>query len=109
MNIIKYGDILLVDFNPVKGREVSKIRPAIVISNAFINEESPYLIVVSLSSQVSRVLAFQFIVEKSKVNGLDVNSKVMPETVRSIDKVRVVKKIGHLEDRYIELLEGKIL
>lgn len=106
---IKYGDILLVDLNPVRGREVSKIRPAIVLSNASINEESPYVIVASLSSQIDRVIAFQLLVKKSRANGLDVDSKVMPETIRSIDKLRIVKKLGHLEKHYMEHLEGKIL
>lgn len=107
--MVKYGDILLVDFNPVKGREVSKIRPAVVVSNNIINEEGPYVVVVPISSNIRRMLPFQLFIGFTKQNGLNVDSKAMPESIKSVDAMRIVRKIGHLEYKYIEDLEDKIL
>lgn len=109
MGLILYGDIFLVTFYPVKGKEVSKSRPAVVVSNDTLNKKGDYVVVVPISSRVSKILPYQLKVQKSVFNGLRLDSKLMPETIRSIDKIRILKKIGRLERKYMEHLEGKIL
>lgn len=109
MNLIKYGDILLVDFRPPRGREVSKIRPSVVVSNNELNTKSCYVVVLPISGDVRVYAPFHLLVKRSEVNGLDKDSKVMPEMIRALDKLRIIKKIGRLEHKYMEHLEGKIL
>lgn len=42
---VKYGDVINVDLNPVKGSETGKIRPCVVISHNAINRNAPVVIV----------------------------------------------------------------
>jgi mRNA interferase MazF len=46
-----YGEIYLVYFNPRKGNEVGKLRPALVISNNIQNEYDHHIIVAPLSDE----------------------------------------------------------
>ena len=104
----EYGDIITVNFNPVKGAEISKIRPCVVVSHNLLNIHSSLLIAVPLTSNTKKVLPFHIIITKSKSNGLAENSKAIPEQIKSLDTVRCVKKIGTLEKHYLEILEEKI-
>src|SRR3989339_426317 len=49
---IKKGDILLVNFEPVRGSEQGRIRPALVIQNNILNKFSPLTIVAPITSKV---------------------------------------------------------
>lgn len=44
------NDIVWIDFNPVKGKEISKYRPALVLSSEEYNEKSGLLICCPISS-----------------------------------------------------------
>jgi len=46
-----YGEIYLVYFNPKKGKEVGKLRPALVISNNIQNEYDHHIIVAPISDE----------------------------------------------------------
>jgi len=46
-----YGEIYLVYFNPKKGKEVGKLRPALVISNDIQNEYDHHIIVAPISDE----------------------------------------------------------
>jgi len=106
---IKYGDLILLDFNPVKGREIAKIRPCIVVSNNLLNLYSPLFIVVPITSNITKVLPFHVVIKPSLENGLQNESKALTEQIKSLDKLRLVKKIGKLEKKYLDMLEQKIL
>lgn len=104
----KDGDVILVDFNPVRGSEIAKIRPCIVVSNEVLNKYSPLYIVIPLTTNIKRVLPFHLLVKKSQKNGLSADSKAVTEHIKSIDKSRFVKKLGALESIFLEKLEKKI-
>ena len=64
---MRRGEIRLVDFNPARGSEASKIRPAVVISNDDSNRAVErvgrgVVTVVPLTSSVSRVYPYQVLV-----------------------------------------------
>ncbi len=105
---INYGDIIMVDLNPVKGEEISKIRPCVVISNRILNQKSPFLIIVPLTGSVDRLLSWHVLVKSSPKNGLSQDSKALPEQIKSISKFRVEKILGNLEKKYLRELEKKI-
>ena len=105
---IKYGDIILIDFNPIRGSEISKIRPCVVVSRNVLNSKSPLLVVVPLTSNVERMLSFHLLIKKTKNNGLSQFSKALPEQIKSVDKIRFVKELGKLEIGLLKKLEQKI-
>ena len=100
MTYPRKGDICLVNFDTTIGHEVKKKRPALIISNDIHNQYSPLVTVAPLSSNIDRVYPFEVYISK-EVASLKNNSKIMIIQLRSIDKGRLLNKIGAIEDKEI--------
>jgi mRNA interferase MazF len=50
------SDIIWLDFEPVKGKEIGKYRPAFVLSSKEYNKKTGLLICCSISTRISGVL-----------------------------------------------------
>jgi mRNA interferase MazF len=92
------GDIHLVDFEPVRGAEANKRRPAVIVSNDAANTTAARLgmgviSVVPVTSNVERVYPFQVFLPAART-GLATDSKAQAEQIRSVDIERVGSKIG---------------
>ena len=96
----KKGEIYLINFDPTIGHEVKKKRPALIISNNIHNRYSPLVTAAPLSSNIDRVYPFEVCISKVMA-GLNNNSKIMIIQLRSIDKKRLLNKIGTIEDKKI--------
>src|SRR4051795_4912302 len=80
------GEIYKVYFNPKKGKEIGKIRPALVISNNAQNEFDDQIVVVPLTSEskeVGKARPFTVLVKVNKENGLDKNSKILLNRIQT--------------------------
>jgi mRNA-degrading endonuclease toxin of MazEF toxin-antitoxin module len=53
MTFPKRGDLYLVEFDPARGHEIQKTRPALVIQNDIGNQYSPVTIVAAMTSKLS--------------------------------------------------------
>ncbi len=106
---IEYGDIVTMDLNPTRGAEIAKARPCIVVSRTSIIRHSKYAIVVPLTSNTERATSYHLVIRASHWNGLAKDSKALVEQIRSLDKIRYVKKVGSLEPLYLQELEKRIL
>ena len=100
MGYPKKGEIYLVNFDPTVGHEVKKKRPALVMSNNIHNQYSPLITVVPLSSKTNKVYPFEIYISKT-ISKLHENSKIMIIQLRSIDKRRLINKIGNIENNEI--------
>lgn len=79
--------------------EQGGIRPVIIIQNDVGNKYSPTIIVLPITSEIKKEnLPTHCILHKTEKNGLDVNSMVMAEQIRVIDKSRLLDKVGYLDD-----------
>jgi mRNA interferase MazF len=92
------GDIYMVDLDPTQGSEANKIWPAVIVSNNAANRTAErnargVVTVVPVTSNTDRVYPFQVLL-KSGEGGLAVDSKAQAEQVRSVDYVRLRRKIG---------------
>ena len=97
---MRRGEIRLVDFDPARGSEASKRRPAVVVSNEPANLAASRLgrgvvTVVPFTSAVARVFPFQVLVTAAE-SGLRRDSKVQAEQVRAVAVERVGARIGAL-------------
>jgi mRNA interferase MazF len=108
MEYPKKGEIYLVSFDPTIGHEVKKKRPALILSNNIHNQYSPLVTVAPLSSNTNKVYPFEVYVSK-KSTGLNENSKIMIVQLRSIDKKRLLNRIGNIEDKEIANKVNKII
>jgi len=69
---------------------------------------SPLVTVAPLSSNINEVYPFEIYVPK-RTGGLNDNSKIMIIQLRSIDKKRLLNKIGAIEDKEILNKVDKII
>lgn len=97
---MRRGDICLVDLDPVRGSEANKRRPAVIVSNDGANGVAArrghgVVTVAPLTSNVERVRPFQVLVPADQ-SGLDRDSKVQAEQVRSVDVARLSRPVGRI-------------
>jgi len=95
---IKRGDVYFADLSPVRGSEQGGQRPVLIIQNDVGNKYSPTVIVAAITAKIAKAkLPTHVEVEASKV-GLIKDSVILLEQVRTIDKTRLIQRLGHLED-----------
>lgn len=101
MNEVKRGDVWLVSLNPTIGHEINKTRPSIIVQNEYGNKNSPLTIIAPITSKhVDELFPVEVFLPKNKF-GLDMDSKVMLDQIRSLDKQRLIKKIGKADEETI--------
>ncbi len=92
------GDIYIVNLDPTVRTEIGKTRPGMIISVNAMNNNSPRLIVAPISSKTRKIYPFEVSILKGRA-GLDKDSKIMLDQLRSLDKKRLQKKIGTLDKK----------
>lgn len=90
------GDLYLVSFDPTLGAEIRKTRPALIIQNDVANRASPITIVAAISSQFDDPLYPTEVLIRAPEGGLGSDSVVLLNQVRSIDKLRLVRRLSRL-------------
>ena len=95
---VKRGDIFYADLSPVVGSEQGGIRPVIVIQNDIGNKYSPTVIVAAITSQINKAKLPTHVEISSEEYGLNRDSVVLLEQVRTLDKRRLKEK-NLLSDR----------
>lgn len=104
---IKRGDIWAADLRPGIGWEVTKRRPALIISHNAINSIYPTVIVIPISSQAPSILGPERVFISKKGTKLQKDSVILTTQMRAIDKTRLFKKIGVIsEAKLIEVEES---
>jgi mRNA interferase MazF len=98
---VKRGDVFLVNFDPTVGAETQKTRPALVVSNDISNTHSPIVSISPITSNVTRVYSFEVEISAAMA-GLKSRSKIMVHQTRAVDKIRLIKKLGHLPEQILE-------
>lgn len=109
---MRRGDLYWVDFEPIKGSEASKVRPAVIVSNNAANRSAEktgrgVVTVVPVTSNVERVLPFQVLLRASEC-GLGTDSKAQAEQVRSVATSRLRKRIAATPDAVLEKLDNAL-
>lgn len=96
MRIKKYS-IYYADLDPAKGSEQGGVRPVLVIQNDIGNFKSPTVIVSAITSKNKRMKLATHIPIKLEEGHLPKTSIVMLEQIRTIDKERLIKYIGKID------------
>ncbi len=91
--VINRFDIYFVQLDPTLGSEISKVRPCVVVSAEELNRSLNTVIVAPLTSTVrnypTRINCF--------VDGR--NGQVALDQIRTVDKIRLARKIAKLDQR----------
>lgn len=91
----KRGEIYLVNLDPTIGSEIKKTRPAVIIQNDVGNQYSPTTIIAPVTSGGKAIYPVEVEV-KAPEGGLNNDSLILLNQIRAIDKRRLVKQLGNL-------------
>lgn len=97
MTAIKRGDIFYADLSPVVGSEQGGTRPVLIVQNDIGNQYSPTTIVAAITSQVSKAKLPTHVELDCEACGLEKDSIVLAEQIRTIDKKRLQEKVSSLD------------
>ena len=92
--VMKRGEIYHADLNPVFGSEQGGYRPVLIIQNNRGNQHSPTVIVAAITSQPKTKLPTH--VPINGISGLEKESFVLLEQIRTVDKRRLDDYVGRL-------------
>jgi len=101
------GDVWQVQFSPTRGREQEGSRPAVIVSVDKFNKGPAELVIAIPMTRTNRNIASHVRVAKHE-GGLDWDSYVMVEAIRSISKERLLHYRGTLEPSTIKSVEQMI-
>ena len=102
------GEVYLVNFDPTLGSEIRKTRPALILQNDIANEHSPITIVAAITSKFDDTLYPTEVEISAGESGLKQDSVVLLNQIRSIDRQRLVRKLGKVEDLTLRKVDFSI-
>ena len=97
MSPIKRGDIFYADLSPVVGSEQGGVRPILIIQNDVGNKYSPTVIAAAITSKLDKSRLPTHIEVNASSYGLEKDSVILLEQIRTLDKQRLKEKMGHLD------------
>lgn len=98
--IVKYGELWIADFEPQVGEEITKKRPALILSNNLFNSSQKLVFVVPLTTWQDKFYkGIWFLkINKNIVNNLNVDSAINCSQIKSFSKDRLIEKIGEVDE-----------
>ena len=100
--VIDQYDVVLVNLDPTVGHEIKKSRPCTVISPNEMNHNISTIIITPMTTKghdyPSRV--------KTNFNLKD--GWIVIDQIRTIDKVRIIKKLGNLDKKTVTKIKAVI-
>ena len=94
---IERGELYYADLSPVVGSEQGGIRPVLIIQNDVGNKYSPTVIIAAITSQIQKAKLPTHIELSHTQYPLTKDSVVLLEQIRTLDKLRLRERIGHLD------------
>jgi|SRR3989344_1050870 len=98
MEQIIRGEIVIANLKPVKGSEQGGIRPVLVVQNDTLNKYSPTTIIVPITSKIYTKEYPTNVIIKKEDSKMKVDSTILLNQIKAIDKKRIIKKIGYLDN-----------
>lgn len=107
--MIKRGEMYYADLSPVVGSEQGGVRPVLVVQNDIGNKYSPTVIAAAVTSQINKAKLPTHIEIHAGKYGLNKDSVILLEQIRTLDKKRLKEKIGELEDDTMSKVNDALL
>ncbi len=105
---VKRGDIYFADLSPVVGSEQGGVRPVLIVQNDVGNRHSPTVIAAAITSQINKARLPTHIELSASSFGLTKDSVILLEQIRTIDKRRLLEKMGKLDDGVMNRVDSAL-
>ncbi len=101
------GDIHLVNFDPSKGGEIGKLRPAIIMSGLEENNILDTCIVIPLSTVIEKdALPYRYTIAKREM--LHYDSDACINEIRALSKTRIKERLTALSQKEIKIIQKAV-
>ncbi len=107
--MIKRGELYYADLSPVVGSEQGGIRPVLIVQNDVGNKYSPTIIAAAITSKINKAKLPTHIELAALDYGLQRDSVVLLEQIRTIDKRRLKERIGELPETTMIRVDNALL
>lgn len=107
-NFPQRGEIYITALDPALGHEIKKTRPALVIQNDITNRYGMTTIVAAMTSKVSVPPYPNEVVIEPAGAGLEVVSTVRLDQVRTVDRKRLLKRVGKVDESVMRKVDEAI-
>ena len=99
---ISRGDIYYADLRPAVGSEQGGIRPVVILQNNVGNRHSPTVIAAPITSRLGKPRLPTHVALDGSAGRLHRGSVILLEQLRTIDKSRLMERIGMLNSPEME-------
>ena len=106
--MVKRGDIYYADLSPVVGSEQGGMRPVLIVQNDTGNKHSPTVIAAAITSQIGKARLPTHIELSARSVGLNRDSVILLEQIRTIDKRRLREHMGKLDEEQMQRVNSAL-
>lgn len=96
------GDVVRVQLDPTRGSEIRKTRPCVVVQRDAANRGGRTTIVCPLTDAAGKQASILFVPLAGGVAGTTKDSLIVCSQIRTVDKVRVVEKMGAVSQEIMD-------
>ena len=106
---VERGDVLMASLDPVEGSEQGGTRPVVVVSRDALNKFSPVVVIAPITDAANKKKIYPSHVKVSAgVGGLTLDSIVICEQVRAINKTRLRRALGKFDRPTLTSIEAAL-
>ncbi|KRM00035.1 type II toxin-antitoxin system PemK/MazF family toxin [Liquorilactobacillus satsumensis] len=102
---VKRGDIFFADLSPVVGSEQGGMRPVLILQNNIGNRYSPTVIVAAITAKIQKPKMPTHVGLSATEVGLEKDSVVLLEQIRTIDKQRLLDRVAHISTKGMSAID----
>ena len=108
MSTVKRGDIYYADLSPVVGSEQGGMRPVLIVQNDTGNRHSPTVIAAAITSRLDKAKLPTHILVGGHSVGLNRDSIILLEQIRTLDKSRLKERMGRLDENTMSAVDAAL-
>ena len=105
---VRRGDIYYADLSPVVGSEQGGVRPVLIVQNDTGNRHSPTVIAAAITSQTGKAKLPTHIELSGRSVGLNRDSVILLEQIRTLDKSRLRERMGRLDESTMSAVDNAL-
>lgn len=102
------GDVYLARLDPTVGVEQGGTRPVLIVQSDVVNPLLPTVLAAPLTSQLKAGRFLLTVTLTARTTGLPKDSVALLFQIRTLDKKRLIRKVGHLSHDLIEKVDLQI-
>ena len=106
--MVKRGEIYYADLSPVVGSEQGGMRPVLIVQNDTGNRHSPTVIAAAITSKTEKARLPTHIQLAGHTVGLNRDSVILLEQIRTLDKSRLRERMGHLDESAMSAVDSAL-